>query len=246
MPFVVAYWDCWTGQLDYWARRSFNDRLTGFYAAAFSANLEVRTNNGGKDIIFVASEYALASPDVEGSTKPAEFITVAQEQQAIAAMSNVSEKYPMLVCAGSMPVRENGGPPSNARNTCYAYHNGNRLWTINKHHGVGETGGDPQLVFTPGTGYGTATINGVSYGAEICRDATIGMLPVVVDRRICVSAGAGKATLNGYANETLIIAERGSEEHGVWNYRGSPTGAKIEPYKVEKIIAGTIKYYLVP
>lgn len=53
-------------------------------------------------------------------------------------------------------------------------------------------------------------------------------------------------TGNESPNEVLIIAERGSQEHGVWDYRNSGTGVAIAPYKIESTSVGKLKYYLVP
>ncbi|APR82464.1 Hypothetical protein A7982_07813 [Minicystis rosea] len=130
-----------------------------------------------------------------------------------------------------------------ARNTAYAFFNGETVLRYHKRTAVSDQI-DDHNVFLVGTAPGTRSHRGVTFGLEVCRDASQGYLAqttdVSVDVQIVLSATVSRAEIKMTADKYLIHACNMPEHSGVWT--------KVGPVKrllQEKVNGYPLDFYLI-
>jgi hypothetical protein len=182
MPrFRVAIWYPTIQGDDIWESKPLTEKLAELETAVASAS--GLFGGGGFQGIFVCPEYTLtAGGQRDGYELP---IPVQQTAQLFNRLEMLSRRIPrVLFIPGSMMVVAG----TKVQNRVIGYYGGESVIFCGKKDDVGEAGG--VHTFEPGNGGGTATIEGLRFGLQICRDASRpGYLSSQVDVHIVVSAG---------------------------------------------------------
>jgi hypothetical protein len=160
--------------------------------------------------VFVCPEYTLtAGGERDGHEIP---IPLAQTSQLFNRLEGLSRRIPrVLFIPGSMMVVAE----TKVQNRAIGYYGGESVIFCGKRDDVGEAAA--HHTFESGNGGATATIEGLRFGLQICRDASrAGYLDTAVDVHIVVSAGLA---LNNIvdppaAPRVRILAERGGVAPG--------------------------------
>jgi hypothetical protein len=257
MPPFIAFWN--PTVVNGWEATRFRDRLNALDVAVTTARA-ARTLRVGAlaEWLFLAPEYTFAGVD-RNRPKAAEHVGAADLVDLLRELTRISGADPTLLLApGTIAHQERAvAGISGAKNTSYAFRNGMLVWSFSKRLPVGEVTVQEavarRLVFHPGLGYGKATVNAVTYGAEICRDASHGgTLPGNVQRQVVIGAGVAHYPGNGNpdhyiankATELQIVADYGS--FGVYDYRNGLAGQAIAPYAQGAAGGAAIHYFDCP
>jgi hypothetical protein len=229
---LVAFWNCTISK--HWSETNLQKRITSLQAATFTAQVEADTKMGaGSRIdtwIFTAPEYAFAQ----------DHVLPASNIQVQATLSQITSKYgSLLLVPGTIAVKD---ASNYAKNLCQVYQNGAEVCSFGKKNGVGEVAANSGLTFSNGQGYGTFALNAITYGVEICKDATDGVLPNNVDIHIVVGQGVGHNAIHNKATRYLIVADS-LGNHGVFNYTAG--GQEVKPYRKEASLGEDIYYFLI-
>lgn len=231
---LVAIWNCTLA--DDWQNRPMVERIAAFTDAVGRAQVKAATiaaidRAQTVQCIFVAPEYAFADP-LGAAAKPAQQTSTDAVATLINAAKALSDLHRgMILVPGTIAYKE--WVASNywrAWNASFACHRNSVLTRFEKRTGVGEvtaleTAGPTQLAFLGGVGYGKFTLDGHSYGLEICKDATGGgTLPDNVDVHVVMGQGVGDAAIQPKGNQYLIVADPGNLDV-LMRLRRRPTAA---------------------
>ncbi|HEU0078701.1 MAG TPA: hypothetical protein VFQ76_13700 [Longimicrobiaceae bacterium] len=217
---LVAIWNCTMGQN--WNTLGMDRKLVAFRGAFHQARQKAAVTWAvdpahAPQCIFVAPEYAFADPHA-GAAKPVEQTSTAAVEELLRTARDLTQEHQgVLAVPGTVAFREKvSNEYYRAWNASFACYRGAVLTRFEKRSGVGEvtpqeTIGTPRLGFMSGLGYGTFTLNGRSYGLEICADATHGgTLPGQVDVHVVVGQGVGAAAIANKGTQYLIVADPGN------------------------------------
>lgn len=216
---LVAIWNCvLLGER--WHALDMNDRLDAMRDAVEKAHRKATITAGcAQRCIFVAPEYAFAAKTTGAIGKAAQQAEHHTVNNLINNCERLTTHYrDMLLIPGTLAWKERVTDQwYQAWNGGFAFYRGNLLTQWQKRTGVGEvspqdTVATPRLSFGSGVGYAQFNHAGHTFGAEICKDATDGMLPANVDVHVVVAHGAGGDAIQYRGTEYSIVADVGASD----------------------------------
>ncbi len=204
--FKIVIWYPTSRDEEDWGELTLKEKLDQLDAAAVVAQREIARVASAQGL-FLGPEYLLSSGYANNHQVP---IPRTQREYVDARLRKISRSLGSTIFVpGSMMLETKDNM---VENRAVAYYNAEVRFSCTKKDGVGETD-DDDLKFASGNGGGSATLGGVSYGLQICRDASRpGYLATSVDVHIAVSAGLALSNLQnpgGSAPRLRIVAERG-------------------------------------
>ncbi|MFT3770614.1 MAG: hypothetical protein QM820_34750 [Minicystis sp.] len=207
MPrFKIVIWYPTSYDEEDWGKLALKTKLAQLEAAAAVAKTQIATVASAQGL-FLGPEYLLSAGYEDNRPVP---LSAHERTQAGGKLAKMSRSLGSTIfIPGSMLITNKDGK---VESHAVAYYNAEARFSCTKKDPVGETADDARL-FVKGNGGGAATIAGVGYGLQICRDASRdGYLTTKVDVHIAVSAGLALSNLvnpGGTAPRLRIVAERG-------------------------------------
>lgn len=136
------------------------------------------------------------------------------------------------------------------RNTAFVLHGGKVVFKYNKRGDFHECIGDGETVFTPGEGLGkTNSIQGVTFGLEICLDHALGILHTGIgsgtppDVHIVLSDSVDNDDKNMAAISYFVHASTSSTATGVWAAPSWSPANRAKLNEEDPASGGLIKYW---